>query len=171
MTPTTDAPAVLASSRIGRGLAMAAMGLLLMNVLLVGWDVMLRWVARSPQSWVSDIAAMSYPVALACCIPAALESGHMIAIQFLGHAIGPRTTRILDFLGSMLLAGFLALIAWKVAERSIADLGAGYTTANVSLPLAPTWVVVAALLAVAALVQSRLTWRAWRSFRRGSVHG
>lgn len=159
MNQTTESPAAPRSSPLGRTLAMAAMLILLCNVLLVGFDVLLRWAAGRPQSWVADIASLTYPVALACCIPAALESGHMIAIRFLGEAVGARTTRVLDTLGSAVLAGLLILIAWKVTERTVDDWSAGYRTANIALPLAPTWAVVSALLAVAAVVQVRLTWR------------
>jgi len=163
-------PAAPATSRVGRVLAIAAMAILLFNVVLVGYDVLLRWLAGHPQSWVADIASLTYPVALACCVPAALESGHMIAIRFLGHAIGPRTARVLDFIGSVLLSALLALIAWKVTERTIDDWNAGYRTASIALPLAPTWAAVAALLTVAALVQFRLTWRAATHFRRDPAH-
>lgn len=171
MHTSTVTPPPPTSSRIGRGLALAALALMLMNVLLVAFDVVLRWTARMPQSWVADIAAMTYPLALACCIPAALESGHMIAIRFLGEAIGPRTTRFLDFIGSVLLALLLALFAWKVIGRSVDDWSAGYKTTNIGLPLAPTWAGVAALLVVAALVQLRLTWRAWRELLEVSARG
>ena len=151
-------------------MAMAGMSLLLLNVLLVAFDVLLRWVARSPQSWVADIGSLTYPIALACCIPAALESGHMIAIRFLGQAIGPRTTRALDFVGSVLLSLMLVVVAWKMSQRAVDDWGAGYQTANIALPLAHTWAIVAGLLALAALVQLRLSWRALRQFNESPSH-
>lgn len=160
MSENSEPFAPSASSRIGSGLAMTALAILLADVLLVAFDVVLRWGFRMPQSWVSDIASLTYPVALACCIPAALESGHMIAIRFLGEAIGPRTTRALDIVGSVLLTLMLALLSWKVGERAAADFNAGYKTANIALPLGPTWVIVAALLCVSTLVQARLTLRA-----------
>lgn len=170
MTTTTSSEA-RTGSRLGHLLAMTAVAILLCNVLLVAFDVALRWLARQPQSWVADIGSMTYPVALACCLPAALESGHMIAIRFLGQAIGPRTTGVLDFVGSVLLSGLLVLIAWKVTERAMDDWHAGYSTANIALPLAPTWAVVAGLLVVAALVQLRLTWRCTNDLRGGLEHG
>ena len=146
-------------SRLATGLAIFAIGLLVAGAILVGWDVMMRWLLRKPQSWVSDIASLTYPIALACCIPAALESGHMIAIKFLGEALGPRTTQVLDTLGSLLMSVLMVLIAWKVSERAISDWSAGYKTVNIGLPLAPTWIVVSLMLAVSALVQLGLSWR------------
>jgi TRAP-type C4-dicarboxylate transport system permease small subunit len=167
MTHSPETPVAPAGSLLGRGLAMAGMGILLLNVLLVAYDVLLRWLAGSPQSWVADIGAMTYPLALACCVPAALESGHMIAIRFLGDAIGPRTSEVLDLGGSLLLSLMLALIAWKMTQRAVDDWSAGYRTANIALPMAPTWAAVAALLAVGALVQLRLTWRGLAGLRGG----
>lgn len=169
MSSHNETEAAAPSSWVARTLAMAAMFILMVNVLLVGWDVILRYSGK-PQSWVSDIGSMTYPVALACCIPAALESGHMIAIRFLGQAMGPRLTAVLDFIGSVLLSALMALFAWKTSERAMDDWNAGYATANVSLPLAPTWGVVSVLLVVAALVQFRMTWRALRAFCVRSPH-
>lgn len=170
MTSNTHTPAPPAASWLARATAIAAMAILVMNVLLVAYDVLLRWLFGAPQSWVADIASMTYPVALAFCLPPALESGHMIAIRFLGQAIGPRTTGALDFIGNLLLSGMLALMAWKVSERAIHDWDAGYRTANIALPLAPTWGVVAALVVLAALFQFRLTWRAASDLRPGAAH-
>lgn len=170
MNPSPATAAAPATSRIGSNLAAAALGILLVNVLLVAFDVLLRWLFRMPQSWVTDIASLTYPVALACCIPAALESGHMIAIRFLGEAAGPRTTAVLDFVGNVLMTMLLMLIAWKVGERAAADWNAGYKTVNIALPLAPTWAAVTALLGVSALVQFRLTWRAGHRFAAEPRH-
>lgn len=143
----------------GSALALAALAILLANVGLVFVDVLMRWVLRAPQSWVSDIGQVSYPVAIACCFPAALESGHMIAIRFLGDWLGPRRARGLDILGQLALAALLVGFTWKMVQRAQSEWSGGFTTANIALPVGPTWSVVAALLAVSALVQLRLLWR------------
>lgn len=170
MSLTTNNTGASVVSGVGRALAMLAMALLLVNVLLVGYDVLLRWLLGRPQSWVADIAAMTYPIALACCIPAALESGHMIAIRFLGQALGPHATRWLDSLGSVLLLVLMALMAWKVSERTLDDWNAGYTTANVGLPMSPTWLAVSGLLVIATLVQCRVVWRTLPGRTAGAQH-
>lgn len=149
-------------SRLSIGLALAGTLLLLLNVVLVGFDVLLRWVFNSPQSWVSDIGAVTYPVALACCFPAALEGGHMIAMRFLGERLGPRAARALDILGQASLAAVLGVFTWKMVERAAADWQAGYTTADIALPLAPSWLVVAVLLGISTALQLRVTWQLTR---------
>jgi hypothetical protein len=77
---------------------------------------------------------------------------------------------LLDLLGSVLLSLMLAVVAWKTTQRALEDWDAGYKTATVALPLAPTWVVVSVLLAFSALVQFRLTWRAMTDLPGGKAH-
>lgn len=144
---------------VGSALAGVGLAILLGNVLLIAFDVVMRWILRAPQSWVADIAQLTYPVAIACCFPAALESGHMISIRFLGEKLGPRAARVLDLIGQASLLPVLALFAWKMIERAGADWSAGFKTSTIALPVAPTWVVVAVLLVLCTGIQLRLTLR------------
>ncbi|MBL8347811.1 MAG: TRAP transporter small permease [Rubrivivax sp.] len=155
--PATAAPAW---QRPGAALAMVALVILLGNVGLIFLDVLARWLLRAPQSWVSDIGQITYPVAIACCFPAALESGHMIAIRFLGEWLGPRRARPLDVIGQVALAALLVLFTWKMFQRAHSDWTGGFRTANISLRTAPTWFVVAALLGLCVFVQARVVWQA-----------
>jgi C4-dicarboxylate transporter DctQ subunit len=158
MSEPTAAPPASAPG-VGGALAGVALAILLANVALIAFDVLMRWLFRSPQSWVSDLAQLSYPVAIACCMPAALESGHMIAIRFLGEALGPRAARGLDLFGQSALIAVLALFAWKMVGRAASDWRAGFKTSTIDLPVAPTWMLVAGLLILCTLIQLRLTWR------------
>jgi TRAP-type C4-dicarboxylate transport system permease small subunit len=162
MSEASPEQGAVTRGRLGQGLAALAVLILLANVALIAFDVVMRWLLRMPQSWVADLAQVSYPVAIACCFPAALESGHMFAIRFLGERLGARATRVLDLFGQAALTAVTALLAWKMVERAAADWGAGYRTSTIDLPLAPTWATVAALLVLCALIQLRLTWRALR---------
>jgi TRAP-type C4-dicarboxylate transport system permease small subunit len=144
----------------GAALALVALAIFLGNVGLIFLDVLARWLLRAPQSWVSDIGQITYPVAIACCFPAALESGHMIAIRFLGDWLGPRLAKPLDVMGQIALMVLLALFTWKMFQRAQSDWAGGFKTANIALRTAPTWFVVAGLLALSTLVQVRVLWRA-----------
>lgn len=146
--------------RPGAALALVALAILLGNVGLVFVDVVARWLLRAPQSWVSDIGLITYPVAIACCFPAALESGHMIAIRFLGEWLGPRRARSLDIIGQIALAALLLIFTFKMFQRAQSDWAGGFKTANIALRVAPTWYVVASLLLLSALVQVRVVWQA-----------
>lgn len=146
-------------SRITIYLSLASLVIFIFNVLLTGFDVLLRWLLNSPQSWVSDVASISFPIALACCFPAALEGGHMIAMRFLGERLPLSFAKILDVLGQIGLAIIMSIFSWKMFGRAVSDWSAGYTTANIALPLAPTWVIVSVLLGVSAVLQILVTWR------------
>lgn len=159
MNEGVPAGAVAERSSAGSILAGAGLAILLANVLLIFYDVLLRWLFNAPQSWVADIAQVSYPIAIACCFPAALEGGHMIAIRAVGVTLGPRAARALDLLGQASLVPLLALFAWKMTARAASDWTAGFKTSTVALPLAPSWFVVAALLILCTLLQVRLLWR------------
>ncbi len=148
-----------AYDQITAALGGAALAILLANVVLIAIDVLMRSLFRSPQSWVADVAQVSYPVAIACCIPVALGTGHMIVIRFLGDAAGPRTSRALDLLGNLTMGLLLALFTWKMFERAASDMATGYKTSNIALPVAPTWWIVAGLLLLSTLLQIRVTWR------------
>lgn len=165
--PATAAPAWL---RPGAALALVAVLILLGNVGLIFVDVLARWLMRAPQSWVSDIGQVTYPVAIACCFPAALESGHMIAIRFLGEWLGPRRARVLDIVGQFALAALLVIFTWKLFQRAQSEWTGGFKTANIALRVAPTWYVVASLLLLSVLVQARVVWRAITTRPEGA-HG
>lgn len=152
-----NAPAAAGRPTLGDSLAVAGLCVLLGNVVLIGFDVVMRWVFRAPQSWVSDLAQLSYPIAIACCFPAALESGHMISIRFLGDKLGPRAAKALDLFGQFSLVPVLGLFAWKMVERTVSDWSAGFKTSTIALPVAPTWAVVSALLILCTLIQLRVT--------------
>lgn len=147
---------------LGDALACFGLVVLLANVGLIAIDVIARWLFNAPQSWVSDMAQLTYPVAIACCFPAALESGHMIAVRFLGENLGPRAARALDVFGQISLVPVLAVFAWKMGERAASDWSTGFKTATIALPVAPTWAVVTALLALCTLIQIRLCLRGLR---------
>ncbi|MGP1680405.1 MAG: TRAP transporter small permease [Burkholderiales bacterium] len=159
MGQTSDQHSAPALSRVGTAFAALALAIFLGNVVLAVFDVAMRWVFRDPQSWVADIAQLSFPVAVACSFPAALESGHMIAIRFLGERIGPRATWALDTLGQLCMALLLSLFTWKMFVRAFSDWATGYKTSAIALPVAPTWLIVAVLLCICALIQFRRTWR------------
>ena len=156
-TPASRTPA-----STGDVLACVGLGVLLANVVLIAIDVVARWLFNVPQSWVADLAQLSYPIAIACCFPAALESGHMIAVRFLGEALGARAARALDLFGQFTLVPVLALFAWKMVERAASDWSTGFKTPTIALPVAPTWLVVALLLVLCTWIQLRVCLRTLR---------
>lgn len=148
------------ATRLGTALAALGIAILLGNVALVVFDVVMRSLLRLPQSWVADVGQLSYPIAMACCFPVALETGYMITVRGLGERIGPRAARVLDVAGQLSMALLLSLFAWQMFLRAYADWSNGFSTSVINAPVAPTWLIVALVLALCALIQFRQTWRA-----------
>lgn len=165
MTQSTENSAV-ASERdapegqaLGAALALFAIAILLGNVGLTVIDVLMRWLVSQPQSWVSDVAELTYPIAIACCFPVALQRGSMIVVRFLATIAGRRTVYWLDLVGQMLLAALLILFAWKIGVRAQTDWIAGYSTLTLRWPVAPSWAAVSAVMGISALIQIAKCWR------------
>lgn len=145
-------------SRLAVAFALVAVGILFANVVLVSIDVLMRWLLNDPQSWVSDIAELTYPVAIVCCFPVALEGGSMISIRVFGAVRSARLGWFLDCLGQSALTALLGLFAWKVFWRALSDWHTGFATLTLKIPTGPTWVLVSILLVVSMLFQLRRTW-------------
>jgi len=161
MSESPDQHSIATVIRFSSALATLALAIFLGNVVLVAFDVVMRGVFRVPQSWVADIGQLSYPVALACCFPVALETGHMITVRALAGRIGPRATLALDLGGQLCMALLLSLFAWQMFARAFTDWTTGFETSVIALPVAPTWLIVAVVLCISALIQFRQTWRHW----------
>ncbi len=163
---SADAPTPIRTS-LGSRLAVFGFSIMMGNVLLIGIDVAMRGLFRAPQSWVSDIAELTYPVAIAACFPAALEAGHMIVIRFLGERLGIRPAFYLDLMGQILMALLLAVFTWQMFARAASDWAAGFKTTAIALLVAPTWLVVAVLLLAATVLQFTLT---FQMISKGRLH-
>lgn len=155
-----------AGNAFGGALALLGIAILLGNVGLTVIDVLMRWLLSQPQSWVSDVAELSYPVAIACCFPVALQSGSMIVVRFLAGLVGPRIAFVLDLIGQILLAALLILFAWKVGLRAQTDWAAGYATLTLKWPVAPAWAAVSALMTISAVIQVA---RCWHLSQKGTA--
>ena len=126
MSESPDQHSIATVIRFSSALATLALAIFLGNVVLVAFDVVMRGVFRVPQSWVADIGQLSYPVALACCFPVALETGHMITVRALAGRIGPRATLALDLGGQLCMALLLSLFAWQMFARAFTDWTTGF---------------------------------------------
>lgn len=145
-------------SRVAVGIAGLAVAILLFNVALTCYDVLMRWLLNQPQSWVSDFSELTYPLAIVCCFPVAVESGSMIVIRIMASLRNPIIAKAADAFGQVALAAMLCLFTWKVFWRAVSDWITGYATTLIKLPIGPTWFAVAAILAIATVMQIKRSW-------------
>jgi hypothetical protein len=149
MTAHIDA----AARRLARGLAAVGLGTLLVFAATTIADGVMRFFLASPIDAVRDLGGLVAAFAVACCIPLAIIDRSSITIRFITGFIGRRAGHVADAAAALLVEIVLVLMAWRFflfARQSALD---GNSTWMLRIPTAPVWGAVAAMIAVAALLQ------------------
>lgn len=128
--------------------------LLMANVFLHIFDILCRWLASAPQSWVADAYEVTLPVAIAACFPLTVYERGMIAVRFLGGWLGGTAGKTLDILGGMALLAVLAVITWQTFLYAGDALVTGRSSFLLGIPLAPTWYAAGLLFGLSALIHA-----------------
>lgn len=150
MTLTVVASAL---ERLTKALSFVALLGLIGIALFVFIDGILRWLFAVTFPGLLDVTQLLLPVIVSACFPAALLQRQHIVVRFVGSALGPRASRLLDAFGAAVLFVCIALIAWKLFGYAADTLVHGDVTWTLQLALAPSWFGAAALMALAALAQ------------------
>ena len=105
-----------------------------------------------------DVELSQFGIALciALCLPWCQLQRANIIVDFFTQNAGPRSRRLLDGLGSLLLALMVGLLAWRSAVGARAVFEAQETTMILGLPMWISYAALApglALTAVIALMQ------------------
>ncbi len=143
----------------GSGLSAIAVFGMLVGAIVIVADVMMRWLAASAVVALNEIMAQVFAMAVALTLPAGAARRVNLKVDLLAGQFGPRVTRLLLIAGSGLLAVFFGLLAWKTWGLALKFQAQGRETLLLQWPLAPTYFVVAAAAALAALIQLRNTWQ------------
>ena len=151
MSPASSSPAATAR-RLARGMAVAAIGGLLLLALGTALDVTLRYAFASPIRGFVDITSLAGAVLLAACMPHVVASRGNIAVDFLGERLGPGAARWLDRFAALVTTAFFALMAWQYIRYALELRQAGDAMPVLRWPVWPWWTAVAACVAVAAVV-------------------
>jgi TRAP-type C4-dicarboxylate transport system permease small subunit len=164
MRQTAGAP-VAAADRAARAVAfLGACAVILISCSVLA-DVLMRWLLNSPVLAVDDLTGLNMAVAVVLCLPAGMIGKHFVTIRFLGHALGPRASRWLEFFGDVMTLLFFVFLAWQFAvfTRDVEQSGLGSMVLQV--PQAPWWWGVTAVLALCVPFQCVVVARAWRRIR------
>ncbi|MFN3547281.1 MAG: TRAP transporter large permease subunit [Mesorhizobium sp.] len=159
MSSTVQAPDT-ASDRFDRWSArganlvsVLAVAGMLTGAMVVVADVLLRWLADSPVVALNEVMSQVFAVAIAATLPAGAARRVDLRVDLLGFSIGPRLGHWLTLAGSVLLALLFGLLAWRIWGLGLRFQAQGRATLILLWPIAPTYFLVAAAMAVAALVQ------------------
>ena len=130
----------------------AVTGILAGAVIVVG-DVLARWLFGTAIVALNEIMSSVFAVAVAATLPAGAARRVNLRIDLLGAQTGLRMTAWLTLIGSLMLAGFFALLAWRLSVLGLRYHVQGRATSIWNWPLAPTYFAMAGFMALAGLVQ------------------
>ena len=115
-TETIRAPrAIPGLERITGFVAMIAVAGILSGAVIVVGDVLARWLLGTAIVALNEIMSSVFAVAVAATLPAGASRRVNLSIDLLGAMTGPRMTAWLTFIGSLLLAAFFGLLAWRMS--------------------------------------------------------
>lgn len=132
--------------------ALAVLGMLC-GALAVVTDVLMRWIFGTAVVALNEVMAQVFAMAIAATLPAGAARRVNLKVDLLGQAISPRVSWWLNLMGSILLALFFALLAWRIWTLGVRFQGQSRATLILNWPIAPTYFFVAAAMSLAALVQ------------------
>lgn len=157
-------------------IALIAVAGMLTGALFVVGDVLARWLLGSGIIALNEIMSNVFAIAIAATLPAGAARRVHLRVDLLAGSTGPRLAAWLTMAGSLLLAGFFALLAWRLYLLGMRFESQGRATAILSWPLAPTYFAMAVAMGLSALVQVfnalvdlDRAWRAPRGARSGLV--
>jgi len=139
---------------VSRGIALMAVGGMLLLSILTIVDVSLRALLNTPIPGFYELSELVMAIVIACCFPAVLATRSSLTVDFLSEklSIGPRA--FFEALGALLLLVFVALLTWRFALYTQGLASRNAETATLLLPVAPFWWVVTAVCGFATLIQS-----------------
>ena len=152
-------------SSLVSGLAVLGM---LCGALVIVADVLLRWLAGSAVVALNEVMSHVFAMAVALTLPAGAVRRVNLKVDILAPQFGRHLSRWLGIIGSLLLAAFFGLLAWKMYGLAVKFQAQGRATLLLNWPLAPTYYVVAVAAGLATLAQLRNTWADWLATAAGS---
>jgi TRAP-type C4-dicarboxylate transport system permease small subunit len=113
---------------------------------------------KSPIQGDVEITQLGIALSISLCIPWCQMRGANIIVDFFTQKLRPQRIRILDAIGSLLLALMCALLAWRTGVGALAVRSAHETTMIMGLPMWWAYASLAPGLALAALVALVQAW-------------
>jgi tripartite ATP-independent transporter DctM subunit len=138
---------------ISRGIALMAVGGMLLLSILTIIDVSLRAAVNAPIPGFYELSELVMAIVIACCFPAVLATRSSLTVDFLSEKLSLRVRALLEAIGALLLLVFVLLLTWRFVLYTQGLESRNAETATLLLPVAPFWWVVTAICAFAALVQ------------------
>jgi len=146
-----------AVQRFAQAISVLAVVVMLLIACVTLADVLGRWLLGMSVAAMNEIVSMGFAVAVAATLPAGVAMRANLRVNLLEDLMSERVRAWLGVMGSVLLIGFFALLAWRMQVLGDTMLLRGRTTAIMKIPVGPVYLAVAGLAALAALGQTVLT--------------
>jgi len=144
-----------------KGLALAGGAILsaltLMAVVSIGGRI-----AGRPIQGDFELVQIGCAVAIAFCLPYGQFKRANIIVDFFTVHASTRAQRLLDSIGSLLLATVMALVAWRTGAGAIAMKAGGESSMIMGMPL---WYAYAAMTPAFGLASAAGLYSAWSDWR------
>lgn len=137
------------AERAAEGLALAAVGGLLLLAAGTALDVLLRYAFASPIRGFVDIASLTGAVLLAACFPYVLVSRTNISVDILGRRLGSSVKVALDRFAALVTVAFFALMAWQYVRFAMEMHATNQLIPVLRWPIWYWWSAVALLIVLA----------------------
>ena len=148
--------------RLRLGIAAFCAVILLTMMGLTVADVLGRYLLSAPVAGATELTELLLAAVVFLGLPAAALDGDHISVDVLTSRLPQSAARHLDLVVSIVSAGVLTLVAWRLWLIGDQIAGYGGTTPTLKLPVAPLGYGLGVLCLVAAvitLLHSVLHWR------------
>jgi TRAP-type C4-dicarboxylate transport system permease small subunit len=120
--------------------------------LLTFVSVIMRYLFSAPIPDTHDFTRLMLGIAIFWGIACACWRGEHIQVDLLWSTLPPRGKLIVEIVATLMLFGFIVVLAWVVFVRVAERVTSGMTTADFLLPVWPFYAVASLGLGLAAVV-------------------
>ena len=149
-------------SVVSEGLALLALGALLLIAALTMGDAILRWLGWTRIYGLHDLGEFVFAIVVASCFPIGLLRGSAITVRLFGVFFGSQARHKAEVFGALLTLVFFCLATASLAFLCLDVSAAGRTTSTLGWPLAPWAWATCIAFALATFAQAIRTMTLWR---------
>ncbi|MCY4237544.1 MAG: TRAP transporter small permease [Rhodospirillaceae bacterium] len=134
-----------------RTTAIASMMGLFLVALVTVCDVLMRWFFSQPIHGAMDIAGTAIILIAAASFVAGSSAAAHVSLPVAGYVLGPRASKIFDWIGALSMTIFMGAIAYYLLLHSYEMAEENRQLSVLGWPVAPWWYGATILIGLSAL--------------------
>lgn len=128
---------------VAEQMGMLAGMLTLLVMAVVVYEVVVRYILKSPTSWSLEVTELLIPVCVFFSLAYALRLGRHINVDFVTSRLSRTKQFVLSVITSVLSLIYFALLTWRLGVRTLYTLSNNVRTTGVTpLPISPTCILI-----------------------------